>query len=117
MILSWLRQWRRNKILAMPFPATWQEYLEKKVVHYRWLSAGEQARLRDELRFFVAEKHWEGCNGLTVTDEMKVTIAAQACLMALGIERDPFRQVMSILIYPTGYAAPEERWNEGWSIS
>ena len=34
----------------------------------------------------MAEKNWEGCGGLTVTDEMRVTIAAQACLLVLGFD-------------------------------
>lgn len=116
MILSWLRERRRRKILAAPFPREWLGYLERNVAHYRHLSPDEQVRLRDNLRVFIAEKNWEGCGGLTVTDEMKVTIAAQACLMTLGIEGEPFRSVMSILIYPAGYAVPEERWHHGWSI-
>ena len=106
MLLSWLRQRRRNQILATPFPAAWLAFLQENVLHYRYLTAEEQAKLRDRLRIFVAEKHWEGCAGLTVTDEMKVTIAAQACLMALALEGDPFATVLSILIYPTGYAVP-----------
>lgn len=116
MILSWLRERRRRKILAAPFPSEWLRLLERNVAHYRHLTTEEQALLRDELRFFVAEKNWEGCNGLTVTDEMKVTIAAQACLMTLGLEGDPFRAVLSVLIYPAGYAVPDERWHSGWSI-
>ena len=117
MLLSWLRQRRRNQILATPFPAAWLAFLQENVLHYRYLTAEEQAKLRDRLRIFVAEKHWEGCAGLTVSDEMKVTIAAQACLMALALEGDPFATVLSILIYPTGYAVPEERWYEGWSVT
>ncbi len=115
--LSWLRQRRRRRLLATPFPDAWLAYLKKNVRHYRYLSSAEQARLRDALRIFVAEKNWEGCAGLVVTDEMKVAIAAQACLMALGLEGEPFRNVLSILIYPSGYAVPEERWYEGWSIA
>jgi Mlc titration factor MtfA (ptsG expression regulator) len=116
MIFSWLRERRRRKLLASPFPREWLAYLERNVAHYRHLSEAEQARLRDALRVFVAEKNWEGCGGLSVTDEMKVTIAGQACLMSLGLEGDPFRAVLSILIYPAGYAVPEERWHRGWSI-
>jgi Mlc titration factor MtfA (ptsG expression regulator) len=117
MIFSWLRKRRRNKILATPFPAEWLAFLNKNVLHYRYLTAEEQARLRDSVQVFVAEKNWEGCAGLTVSDEMKVTIAAQACLMALALDGDPFANVLSILIYPSGYAVPEERWYEGWSIA
>jgi Mlc titration factor MtfA (ptsG expression regulator) len=117
MILSWLRLRRRAKLLETSFPAEWLLYLERNVPHYQYLTADEQARLRDRLRWFVAEKHWEGCAGLTVTDEMKVTIAAQACLMTLGLSGEPLANVLSILIYPNEYTVPEERWYEGgWSI-
>ncbi|MEX0676464.1 MAG: M90 family metallopeptidase [Pirellulales bacterium] len=116
MILSWLRKRRRKKILAAPFPAEWQAHVEKSVPHYQFLSPREKDKLRDDLRVFVAEKNWEGCGGLAVTDEMKVAIAAQACLMTLSLESEPFRGVLSILIYPALYAVPEERWHEGWSI-
>jgi Mlc titration factor MtfA (ptsG expression regulator) len=116
MIFSWLRARRRRKLLAQPFPDAWLPYLEQ-VAHYRYLSPQEQARLRDSLRIFVAEKNWEGCGGLTLTDEMKVIVAAHACLMTLGLEGEPFRGLASILVYPSGYAVPEERWYEGWSIA
>lgn len=90
--------------------------MQRNVPHYRFLSPEEQAKLRDELRVFVAEKNWEGCGGLTLTDEMKVTIAAQACLMTLGLAGEPFRNVLSILVYPAGYAVSDEDWQQGWSI-
>ena len=51
---------------------------------YALLSEAEQARLRDDLRVFIAEKQWEGCGGLDITDEIKVTIAAQAMLAGPG---------------------------------
>jgi Mlc titration factor MtfA (ptsG expression regulator) len=108
MLLSWLRQRRREKFLAEPFPPNWLPYLSKNVVHYRYLSEAEQARLRDDLRIFIAEKHWEGCGGLAIIDEMKVTIAAQAMLLVLGLEHNYFDRVLSILVYPHGYRAVDE---------
>jgi Mlc titration factor MtfA (ptsG expression regulator) len=116
MILSWLRRRRRAKILATPFPQQWLAYLEKNVPHYGTLSGAQQEKLRDDLRIFAAEKNWEGCAGLKVTDEMKVTVAAQACLMVLALEGDPFGGLLSVLIYPASYMVPEQRWHEGWSI-
>ncbi len=117
MILAWLRQRRRRKILAAPFPDSWLAHIDKNVPHYQFLAPTEQAQLRDDLRVFVAEKNWEGCAGLQITEEMKVTIAAQACLMTLGLEGDPLRGVLSILVYPSGYRVPEERSYEGWSLA
>jgi Mlc titration factor MtfA (ptsG expression regulator) len=105
MILTWLRRRRRQRLLAQPFPAEWLPYLEKNVAHYRHLNLAEQARLRDALRIFVAEKTWEGCGGLQMTDEIKVTIAAQAMLLVLGMEHNYFDRVLSILVYPQGYSA------------
>lgn len=116
MIIRWLRQRRRRKLLATPFPTDWLRYLQRNVPQYNLLTSAEQAALRDQLRVFVAEKHWEGCQGLKVTEEMQVTIAGHACLMALGLDGEPFRNVLTILIYPSGYVVPEERWQQGWSI-
>lgn len=112
MLLSWLRQRRREKILAEPFPADWLPYLSRNIVHYRYLSEAEQARLRDDLRIFIAEKHWEGCGGLAITDEIKVTIAAQAMLLVLGLEHNYFDRVLSILVYPRGYRARDDEDGE-----
>src|SRR5262245_36944171 len=109
MIFSWFARRRRAKILAEPFPPEWLEYLERNVPLYTQLSATEKAHLPAELRILVAEKQWEGCGGLVMTDEIKVTIAAQAALLLLGIRHDYFARVMSILVYPSGFRSPE-----GW---
>ncbi len=113
MVFSWLKWlWQdtspigRRQLLDEPFPAEWLSYLHKNVGHYHRLSEGEQAKLRDDLRVFIAEKNWEGCGGLQITDEIKVTIAAQACLLVLGMEHECYDRVKSILVYPRGYRAP-----------
>jgi Mlc titration factor MtfA (ptsG expression regulator) len=106
MIFTWWKQQRRRQLLATPFPAEWLDYLRTNVTYYAYLTEAERARLRDDLRVFVVEKHWEGCRGLTITDEIQVTIAAQACLLLLGLEHDYFGRVKSILVYPTRFATP-----------
>src|SRR5688500_9387636 len=101
MLLSWLAHRRRAKLLAAPFPDEWHALIEKNVPYYAGLNESDRARLRDDLRVLVAEKNWEGCGGLVMTDEVRVTIAAQAAILLLGIEHDYFARVMSILVYPT----------------
>ena len=115
MIFSWLRNRRRRKVLAEPFPPGWEDYLRQNVAHYRHLSGAEQARLRDDLRIFLAEKNWEGCGGLPMTDEIKVTVSAQACLLVLGLKHNYFDRVRSILVYPHGYRA-ESREAAGGTV-
>jgi Mlc titration factor MtfA (ptsG expression regulator) len=105
MLFSWLQRRRRAKILAKPFPPAWLTYLHQNAAHYQYLSETEQDRLRNDLRIFIAEKNWEGCAGLTITDEIKVTIAAQACLLVLGMEHNHYDRVLSILVYPSSYRA------------
>jgi Mlc titration factor MtfA (ptsG expression regulator) len=103
MLFTWLRNWRRRRLVARPFPPVWLDYLRKNVAHYRYLTDAEQARLRDDLRIFISEKYWEGCGGLTMTDEIKVTVAAQVCLLVLGLKHNYFQRVQSILVYPRAY--------------
>ena len=105
MIISWLRRRRRRRLLARPFPAKWLTYLEENFGLYASLTAQEQARLRDLVRFFIAEKYWEACGGLVMSEEIQVTIAGQACFLLLGLDDDCFDRVRSILVYPRGYLA------------
>jgi Mlc titration factor MtfA (ptsG expression regulator) len=82
------------------------EVLAQNFLPYRFLSETQKAKLHDELRLFVAAKNWEGCGGLTLDDGIRVTIAAHACLLALGMDGDPFASVRTILVYPSAYVAP-----------
>ena len=106
MIFGWFRRRRRRKILSAPFPEPWLACLDRNVWHYALLSEDERRKLRDDLRIFVAEKNWEGCGGLVLIDEIRVTIAAQIALLVLGLDHDYFSSVKSILVYPAAYAVP-----------
>jgi len=107
--MFWIENRRRKEILSRAFPKDWLAYLRENVPHYSLLSEKEKAKLRDAVQVFVAEKNWEGCRGLEVTEEMKVTIAAQACLLTMGMEKNYFPRVKSILIYPGGFRVPRDR--------
>jgi Mlc titration factor MtfA (ptsG expression regulator) len=108
------RERRREEIRRQPFPEAWLAYLDDHVAHYALLDEAEAARLRDDLRFFIAEKRWEGGAGSEVSEEMQVTIAAQACLLLVGWEDarrrgDLFPNVETIIVYPSGYRARRQR--------
>jgi hypothetical protein len=111
-MFSYFRNRRRRRLLAEPFPVRWEEFLRRNVGHFPLLSPPEQARLRDAARVLVAEKTWEGCNGLYVTEEMKVTIAASAALLLLGLDHDYYRRVDSIVVYPSTFRTPV--FEDGW---
>ena len=107
-MLPFLRRRQRRKLLAQPFPAEWLEYLGRNVPLYERLPELEQRRLRDRARVLMAEKRWEGCGGQELRDEIRLTIAAQASLVALGFPRFDFDALHSILVYPGGYLARGE---------
>lgn len=108
-MFSWWRQFRRKRILSQPFPATWESWLPTHCRHYRRLPPPQQQRLRQDVQLLVAEKVWEGCGGLVVTDEMRVTIAAHAAILGLGFESLPFERLLSILIYPDTFLSRQTR--------
>lgn len=105
--MAWLKQRRRAKLLAQPFLSAWEGIIEANVFHDQQLDPEQRAKLRQLVAIFVAEKHWEGCHGLAISDEIKVTIAAQACLLVVGLDEVYFDHVVSILVYPTAYVGAE----------
>ena len=107
MLMSWLKEKRRHKILEQPFPRQWGEYIVSNVAHWAFLDAAERDYLQDLVQVFVAEKTWEPCGVPHLTAEIQVTIAAQACLLLLGFDHDLYRNVKSILVYPSTVVAPD----------
>ena len=107
MFFDWLRRRRRDKILADPFESAWYGHFEKNVAAWSTLEPDEQEHLTQLVQVFVAEKHWEGLGGVAMSDEVKVTVAGQACLLVLELPHDLYRRVESILVYPTTMRAPE----------
>lgn len=112
MVFDWLfrpsRHAARRELLAAPFPDAWLAILDG-LPFYRRLDERGRQRVRDDLRVLIAEKEWEGCGGLELTDEIRVTIAAQASLLLLNIEHEYYRDVSAILVYPSAYrTAPQQ---------
>ena len=91
----------RRERLEAGFRPEWRELLAGRVRWWSSLSDGERRRLEDLALHLVAEKRWEAARDFDVTDEMMVTIAAQAALLALGLPDGSYRGVSTILVHPT----------------
>jgi MtfA peptidase len=109
MLFRWLTERRRARLLEKEFPGAWHEYLTANVKAYKLLGEDEQKHLRDLVQVFIAEKHWEGCGGLELTEEMQVTIAGSACVMILARDHDLLKEIESILVYPSGVVLPDQQ--------
>lgn len=80
------------------------------------LSPDEQRELEGDIQVFLDEKSFEGCGGLEMTDEIRVTIAAQACILLLHRHTDDYPRLRSILVYPHPYRAPRVRPGPGGMV-
>lgn len=121
MILTLLKERRRRRLRVRPFPKKWLTLIQRHVVFFGKLSASDRAELLGHMQVFLAEKRFEGCGGFAITDEVRVTIAAQACLLLLHRRTDYFPHLLTILVYPLSYMVEEKRqigehlWEEGTS--
>ncbi|MBA3960885.1 MAG: zinc-dependent peptidase [Chthoniobacterales bacterium] len=113
------RERKRKQLRAQPVPASWRAIISRNVKFFDRLPPNDQRELLGHLQVFLAEKRFEGCDGLQLTDEIRLTIAAQACLLLLHRRTDYFPRLLTILVYPSGYIVHENRhiqdgvWTEG----
>ena len=94
---------RRKKAIQQPFPDQWIEILTQNIPPYDKLSDDLRKELHQDIQIFLMEKSFEGCGGLTLTDEIKVTIAAQACMLLLNRKEDCYPKLSSVVVYPSTY--------------
>jgi len=119
MVFDLFKSRRRARLRDTPPPPRWREILEQNLPIFNRLPEEDQAELLGHAKVFVSEKHFEGAGGLKLTDEIRITIAGQACLLLLHRETDYYPELTSIIVYPSGYTANEDRhigggiWEEG----
>ena len=77
----------------------WQRSAAARFAQWRELDAAERARLHDLVVRFIRETRWEAARGASLDDEMRLLIAAQACLLLLGLDRDDFAGVTSVIVH------------------
>ena len=107
LIYPFLVNLRRDHIKAQLFPRHWLSIVESNLAIYNTLSDFQQKQLQGYMQIFLKEKQFIGCLGLQITEEMKVTIAAMACLLLFGDRKTYFPNLRSILIYPNAYIVNE----------
>ena len=119
-IASWLRSWLRPRprvrAFDTPFPGEWEPIVARQPFVAR-LPDRHQHGLRHILRVLVEEKRWEGCGGLTITPEIQVVVATHAARLLLGLQHDYYRNVDTILVYPSTFVNPGNAHGAGRSAN
>ncbi|HEY4105920.1 MAG TPA: M90 family metallopeptidase [Polyangiaceae bacterium] len=100
------RDHRRKELRKLPLGPEARAILARNVPYLQKLDDSERVELEGLIQIFLAEKSFEGCGGLELNDEIKLTIAAQACLLLLHRETDIYPNVDAILVYPSAYRVP-----------
>jgi Mlc titration factor MtfA (ptsG expression regulator) len=115
-MFGYFKRRRRAKVAARPFPPQWQAVLDRLPMYTR-LPDADRHELRTLVSIFLSEKRFEGCAGLEITDEIRVTIAAQACVLLLRRQTDIYPKLTSILVYPATYVATFKRPGPGGIVT
>ncbi len=106
------RLWRRRRITRRPFPAAWRDTLRRRVPLVRELPVAQQLLLKKRVQLLLADVPFIGCAGLEVSDEMRVTIAAQAAFLLLG-RGGSFGNLREVLVYPGHFVVPRSEVGAG----
>ncbi len=100
-----VRQKRRGILMATACPLEWIPCIEKNIPLYKRLPDELKTQLHGLINVFLAEKKFVGCGGQEITDEVRVTIAAQACMLLLNRETNFYPKLKTIYVYPHTYVA------------
>lgn len=110
LLAVWLYpRWRLRRVLSQPMSAERQAILARNIPVYSRMPAELQAQLRRLVTQFLHQKKFVGCAGLEVTDEMRVTIAGQACLLLLNRPSRVYPGLYTVLLYPSAFLVPRNR--------
>lgn len=103
---------RRERQQAEAFPPAWRAIIRRNVPLAASLPADLQMQLRRHIQVFLAEKAFVGCQGQVIDDEVRVTIAAQACLLLLNRPTDYFPVLRQVLVYPSAFEVDIEHTDD-----
>lgn len=100
-----VRRWKppARRVVGGHAPAQWRAVIEERVPLVRRLATAEWDRLLDLVQVFLREKGFEGVGGIEVTEEMKLIVAAQACLLILNLDAGCYPGVRSVILYPSTF--------------
>ena len=111
--MGFFRDWRRKRVLrrARLDEALW-ERAASRLSYLRGLSKEEATRLKELVVLFLAEKEMHGAQGFRLTDEVRLSIVAQACLPILNLGLDVYNGWVGVVVYPGEFRVRKEEMDE-----
>ena len=109
LLIPWLRL---KRALAAPFPPEWVAILERNIGVYRQLPMPLRLQLRQLIKQFLHQKTFSGAGGLVIDDEIRVTIAAEACMLILNRKSGVYPALRYIIVYPAAFVVARQSRDE-----
>jgi len=112
-MLRGLKQWWLSRQAArLEIPSQlWQE-VEQHLPFLDRLGPESRLQLRDLARQFIADKEWTGAQNLTLTPQIQLAIALQACLPVLKLGLDWYSDWVGVIVYPGDFVIPRRVMDE-----
>lgn len=113
-----LRAWRqraeRRALLQAPLTDEQRVIVAQEVPISRGLPAALRRGYEGRINLFLDQVDFIGCDGLHVSEEMRLVIAAQACLV-IANSVAWYRDLRTVLIYPGAFKSVEQ-WHDGYVV-
>jgi Mlc titration factor MtfA (ptsG expression regulator) len=110
------RNRQRAAAFAVPFASEWRVLLER-IPLYQRMPADLRRKLEPLIRQFLADIRFIGCDGLVINDEMRLTIATQACVLVASHGFEVLGDLHSVLVYPDEFVVEESDIDEAGVIT
>lgn len=110
-------RWMLRRALARPLPPHALAILERNIPVYASMGEALRHQLQQLVKQFLHQKKFVGCEGLEVDDEMRYTIAGQACLLLLNRPSKVYRALHTILVYPSAFLVPRNGMDAGGVVT
>ncbi|MBK6630847.1 MAG: zinc-dependent peptidase [Betaproteobacteria bacterium] len=99
------------QVFDVDAPAQWAR-VEAGLPFLDYLATADRTRLREMALQFIAQKEWSGAQELTLTQDIQLSIALQACLPVLNLGFDSYRGWVGVIVYPGDFVIPRRLMSE-----
>jgi hypothetical protein len=105
------REYKRSQAMRQPFKKQWRKIIQSRMPYFKKMPSHLQLQLKRHIQVFLSEKKFIAFNGIVINDEIRVTIAAQACLLLLNRKTDYYPKLKTILVYPRAFVKQHQITN------
>lgn len=97
---------------AATLPDDWKQQLPLLIPQLSAVPEALRERYFTQVETFVRRKRFIGCDGLAISDDMRLIIAGLACLLVLRDDAEVFPAIDSVLVYPGAFLVHHQEPDE-----